>query len=255
MENVLFISMVATLTLIDCSANRSATNPAFSSSFPNVRTAEIVTGTYQSSVTAASGNAPRGHVYWVNPPTMACNLPNSTHLNVTRSAQETQQWCWAAAGQMIMRFFGRNVSQCSQASRQFKTQCQCPKCPEGDFTLSPCNQGAFPAFEDWGFDAYASTVPLSLEQIKAELACRKSPIAFSWITLDSRTSARPSGHTMVAVGYSADFIEVIDPLPDCFFDDGKEYSTFQRYDYYVNSAMPEKLAHWQDRYAVSPALN
>lgn len=151
----------------------------------------------------------------------------------------------------MMKFLGRDVSQCEQAGRQFgHVTCHCPVCPDDDFTLSPCNQGAFPAFEQWGFDAYGNKGELPLKQIKAELACRRSPIAFSWGSLESQGSAQRSGHMMVAIGYSADFIEVIDPEPGCFFDDGSAYSTFVDYGYYVNGDLPTKLSHWEDRYAV-----
>ena len=38
---------------------------------------------------------------------------------VTLRPQETNMWCWAASGQMVMDFLGNNVSQCVQANNRF----------------------------------------------------------------------------------------------------------------------------------------
>ncbi len=233
-------------TQVATSASASADTP------PSVQTAA-------SSNPDSPATASKGHLHSEAPPTVTCTLPTKVHLEVPRFAQETQQWCWAAAGQMIMKLLGRDVSQTDQANDRFHTKCQAPTCPEGDFTLSPCDRGSFPAFEDFDYDAYASVKALSLDQIKTELACRHAPIAFSWVTTTSAGTADPAGHMMVAIGYDDDEIEVIDPSPDCFYDDKENpehvetYSTLEDYAFYVNGAVPENWNHWEDRYAVGLA--
>lgn len=52
-------------------------------------------------------------------------------LPVTLHPQETQNWCWAASGQMVMDYLGHNVSQCVQANNRFGRNdcCEIDLCP------------------------------------------------------------------------------------------------------------------------------
>lgn len=154
---------------------------------------------------------------------------------------------------MILRQFGVRVSQCEQASKAFARSCHCPDCDSG-ITNPECDHGGFPQFEAYGFTVYAPNTTLDLEQIKKELFCRQSPIAFSWSTGTVTGASGPErvGHMAVIIGYNEDQLAVIDPLPLCLGDNGdpSDDIIYTPYEYYVNGG-DEDADHWEDRYAIS----
>ena len=54
--------------------------------------------------------------------------PAAKALPVLLRPQETNMWCWAASGQMVMQFLGKNVDQCDEANKRFGliTCCDAP---------------------------------------------------------------------------------------------------------------------------------
>ena len=65
---------------------------------------------------------------------------------VTLKAQETNMWCWAASGEMVMDFLGTNVTQCDQANKRFGRN-DCCNTP----TPNACINGGWPEFDKYGF--------------------------------------------------------------------------------------------------------
>src|SRR5262249_45338267 len=72
-----------------------------------------------------------------------CSPPTAASLPIMVSAQELENWCWAASGQMVMKTMGEDVSQCSQANDRFHLANCCPSQSAAD----GCDQGGWPEFE------------------------------------------------------------------------------------------------------------
>lgn len=113
----------------------------------------------------------------------------SKTLAVPLYAQETNMWCWAAGGEMIMKFLGKIVPQCVQADNRFgKTNCCC--------CHLNCAQGGWPEYGKYGF-TYSSTAwgsALSWTQLVGQINLNK-PVGFAW------GWSGGGGHYMVARGY------------------------------------------------------
>ena len=189
-----------------------------------------------------------------HPPPISCDIPSSAMLAVQRFPQEQTNTCWAASGQMAMHLFHKNVSQCDQIRHQAPlANCECKLCPDSAFLpADDCNNGGWPDFTAYGFDSSRIRGALRLDELKQEIACRKSPVLFAW--KDELNVDKPSGHMMVAYGYSDDMILVMDPSPTCDLDangvQGKLYNpqliTYEEY-LYGNSPAG---GHWDDIYAI-----
>ncbi|MBI5042523.1 MAG: hypothetical protein HZC10_01535 [Nitrospirae bacterium] len=133
-------------------------------------------------------------------------------LPVTLHPQETQNWCWAASGQMVMDYLGHNVSQCTEANNRF------------------------------GRTSAPLTWDQLREQISNESYCKKKPFAFSWGWLGG------GGHMMVAKGYltlaGTNYVVIMDPWAPCVGDE-----RIITYDFY--NADPTDHTHWDDYYDVT----
>lgn len=164
------------------------------------------------------------------------SLEGSGSLNVQLRPQETDMWCWAASGEMIMEFLGTHVSQCEQASKEFN----CPDCCVQDVPEA-CVNGGFPQFDSYGFKCH-STVdsPLSWENVQDQISNKRTPFAFSW-------HKDGGGHMMVVTGCFAvsgtNYVEVHDPWPP---DIGDHYTLT-----YSNFVSGDNYSHWDDYYDVS----
>ena len=192
-----------------------------------------------------------------------CCTPKATEsLPVTLHAQETQNWCWAASGQMVMEYLGNNVAQCTQANNRFGRNdcCNIDLCPPP--TEAPqydaigncinCVCGGWPEFNKYGFQStHTTNAALSWEDLKEEISnssnCGRRPFAFTW----KWPGPNGGGHMMVAMGYTTisllpvtlKLVEIFDPWNPCIGD--HRYIT---YDYYVQS--PGHHTHWDDYYQV-----
>lgn len=142
------------------------------------------------------------------------------------SAQEKSNWCWAAAGESIMRYASNWAS--------YPTQCQEATYhspftgPNGSTLLFPdgspllarisdlggncctgatgaqatakanyfCNTGSFPEYFYWGFASRqkANDLPLTLKELVNEIR-QDRPVSFGW-----GWDGTDSGHAMVATG-------------------------------------------------------
>lgn len=112
-------------------------------------------------------------------------------LPVSLYAQETNQWCWAASGQMVMSYLGYPVSQCAQANHA-SGRTDCCNSP----TPSAC---IFPGWPDLGFYGFSSSTTsygsaLSWSSLSNEIVNNRRPVPFSWAWTGG------GGHMMVAIG-------------------------------------------------------
>ena len=174
----------------------------------------------------------------------ATACPNSyQYLNSTLYGQQTNMWCWAASGQMVMAYLGNNVAQCVQANNRFgRTDC----C--NNPTPNACVKGGWPEFQKYGFTYNTtSNAALSWNAVKKQISdgpapCRYRPFAFSWHWPGG------GGHMMVASGYvtvsGVNYVRMDDPWPP---NQGKR--SFITYSYYVSS--PGRHTHWNDYYNVT----
>lgn len=166
-------------------------------------------------------------------------------LNVPLYAQQTNMWCWAASGEMIMSYLGNDVPQCTQANNRFGYDycCPVPPCPNPN-----CIQGGWPEYDKYGF-TFSSTswgTALTWEQLKGQIDSNK-PVGFSWGWTGG------GGHYMVAKGYTTsygtDMVAVNDPWPPgsgCTTNGG--VSKLITYSEYVSSSTHE---HWKDDYNIT----
>lgn len=176
-------------------------------------------------------------------------------LKVLLRPQETENWCWAACGQMLMEYLGRNISQCEQANNRYdRTEC----CAQG--LISPkagglkddssllayinCARPGWPEFRKYSFVfKRTSNAALSWNELKAQLSVgpnsRGKPVAFSW------RWKRGGGHMMIAKGYTSidgqNYVIVLDPWPA---NNGDE--VIIPYSAYVED--PGNYSHWDDFY-------
>ena len=119
-----------------------------------------------------------------------------TTLDVSLDPQLENNWCWAASGEMIMSYLGTTVPQCAQANYSVgRTDC-CTN-PASASNATECDQGGWPAWGYWGFNATLTGTALSFAQLQAEFAANR-PVGFAW-AWDSG-----GGHYMVATGASTD---------------------------------------------------
>jgi hypothetical protein len=133
--------------------------------------------------------------------------PDHASLPVQMRAQETELWCWAATGQMIMEFFGKEVSQSLQANLQFRrTDCAQRPVPP------PCVRGGEITIRPFGFAHGISTRPLTEEGIVRQIHGLRKPVPFAWRWPGG------GGHASLLVGYARQedgtlFVECLDPYP------------------------------------------
>jgi hypothetical protein len=172
-------------------------------------------------------------------------------LNVPMHAQETSNWCWAASGQMIMDFLGRNVAQCTEANNRFGRSdcCSIALCPN---PVTPtyvnkqcigCPCPGWPEFNKYGFDfSRTSNKALSWDELNNQIICLRRPVAFSWGWTGG------GGHMMVARGLriavdGTEYVEINDPWSPCSGD--HRFITYTFYDQFSGDH-----THWDDYYNI-----
>ena len=121
----------------------------------------------------------------------ASSVASAKILPVPLKPQETNMWCWAASGQMIMNYLGATgVTQCDQANRELgRTDCCASPTP------SACVKGGHTQFDQYNFDLDYADGALSFSALSSEIDANR-PVEFAW----SWTGG--GGHVMVAVGYT-----------------------------------------------------
>jgi hypothetical protein len=161
---------------------------------------------------------------------------------VTLRPQETNMWCWAASGQMVMEFLDHNVNQCTQANNRFgRTDCCNSPVPNA------CVNGGWPEFNKYNFDfKTTSDAPLTWNQVREQIFCKRKPYAFSWHW------AGGGGHMMTVIGYvsvsGTDYVTVNDPWPPPSSGVSGGDQRVVTYDAYVSGS---GYTHWDDYYDVT----
>jgi hypothetical protein len=169
------------------------------------------------------------------------SFPEHCSVNVTPRYQEAGYWCWAASGQMVMEFLGRNVSQCEQAENRFgRADCCRDCCPLP--TGSLCNAGGLPEFCKYDFTFQKTCdAALTWDQVRTEIAINRKPFAFSWHYRGGR------GHMMVAYGYTIQDDERLVLVNDPQQGNHRYDVTYEGYVGDGNFRW-----HWNDYYSVTP---
>ena len=163
-------------------------------------------------------------------------------VDVPTLPQQASNWCWAASGQMTMRYFGHDVGQCTEANNRFGLTTCCQN------NSGSCNNGGWPEYEKYGFTAtQTSDAALTWNQVQSQIYCAKKPIAFSWHWPGG------GGHMMVLKGYlvvnNVKYVDVNDPEPYTNLQTlagGTE--TIMTYDRYVSDT---DHTHWNDYYDIT----
>lgn len=185
-----------------------------------------------------------------------CNPALIGSLPVTLHPQETQNWCWAASGQMVMDYLGHDVAQCTQANNRFgRTDCcnidLCPTPTEAptyvNGVCTGCVCGGWPEFNKYDF-SFDKTTDAALswddlrEQISNEQNCKKTPFCVTWHWTGG------GGHMMVVKGYvtvaGTNYVVILDPWSPCIGDE-----MIVTYDDYVS--IPGNYTHWDDYYNIT----
>ena len=126
---------------------------------------------------------------------VSCQPPASDQLPVPFYQQESDEWCWAAVGQMILGFLGTNVSQCTQVNLSNPPNtidCCLQPCP----TAGVCDHPGVPEFGRYGFTCIVATnAPLAWAEIQTQIHCNQQPIAYGW------TRKMGGGHIVAIIGY------------------------------------------------------
>lgn len=135
-----------------------------------------------------------------------CNPPMVSTVDVPTLPQQASNWCWAASGEMTMRYFGHDVSQCNEANNEFTLGACCHD------NSGSCNNGGWPEYTKYGFTAdQTSNAALTWAQVQGQIYCANKPFAFSWHWLGG------GGHMMVAKGYltvnNVQYVDINDPEP------------------------------------------
>jgi hypothetical protein len=129
-------------------------------------------------------------------------------LPMTLYAQQTNMWCWAASGEMIMTYLGVNgdISQCTQANN-YNNRADCCN------NFQNCVLGGWPEFDRYGcnYDKTFQGTALTFAQLKTEFQNNR-PVGFAWGWLSG------GGHYMTARGVYVDdvgnqYVYILDPSP------------------------------------------
>jgi hypothetical protein len=155
------------------------------------------------------------------------------------TGQHTSMWCWAASGEMTMNFLGGTVVQCDEANRRFG-RTDCCNSP----TPAACVNGGWPEYDKYGYAAdVTSDAPLSWDDTRYQIYCRKEPFAFSWHWSGG------GGHMMALTGYTVvggtQYVVINDPLPWSATGGGS-----QRISLYTDYVSGSGYTHWNDYYNI-----
>ncbi len=193
-------------------------------------TAAVLTALPGATATAATPLAPAAHT--ATAPHRTTSTPSTTsphatapraanRLNISMQAQEQSNWCWAASGNTIATWYGRNYSQNEFCNAAFNRQ-QGSRCPNNQATLGNVQT----AFDSMGINSgsYVSGW-LRYGTVQSEInANRPVETRIQW--------SSGGGHMHVIYGYDTDrnWVYWGDPWGS---NDRYNWGDF---DYYVNGS-------------------
>jgi len=194
-------------------------------------------------------------------------------LRFSPLAGRSNNWCWAASGQMIMELLAgesKQTCQCQQAEQVLGVSGCCVRpgsCLPADELPTRCDQPRWPAFverpERYGF-GYRTTCD-TLERGLDDAACQARPLAWGPLTAELcagrpviatlHAAGSPTGHTVVVKGFSIRprrRVLVVDPRKLCPLGRDCEGELDESFwiSYEEYAAGWDGLVHWVDFYGV-----
>ena len=130
--------------------------------------------------------------------------PDSKLLSVPFFGQQTLEWCWAAAIEMVTTYYGRPVHQCQTLSVFLGGDCcNFPEfCVVGAPSMQTIQQGLYSLA---GLQSQYVPSPITFEAVKAEIAAGR-PIIIGY-------QGSSGGHVVVINGYDRNGnISILDPF-------------------------------------------
>jgi hypothetical protein len=168
--------------------------------------------------------------------------------------QEDGNWCWAASGKMIMENYSQSVDQCREVDDRHSNELQGADCCAPQLALlrgqdgDPCNLTGWPEFCLHKINnSILKGKGLTWDELKTELGCRKSPVAFSWMW-----DTAGHGHMMVAVGYSSDSNMVFVNDPELSGGQRISYESYAAATFVTFPDGYQEHKHWDDFYHFQP---
>jgi hypothetical protein len=133
---------------------------------------------------------------------------NEHILPVPLYSQSTNMWCWAASGEMVIKYIDpkAKITQCDEANFNFKKTSCCNNPVPVD-----CVNGGWQVFHNYGFDfTERDTTALSWDELKTLLNSSK-PVMYAWAWHGG------GGHMMVATGWATvggeNYVHINNPWP------------------------------------------
>jgi hypothetical protein len=162
----------------------------------------------------------------------------------TLRPQQTNNWCWAAATQMLAQHLGIAVNQCDLANHRFGMTTCCENevagsdCPKN----SDCNMPGWVELDYAGVKFDESSTALTWKNIRKQIYCKKKPMGYAYGT------PGVVGHVVVIKGYitvaGTNYVVLNDPWAPCV---GTE--RLLTYDDYADPA--GSSTHWNTWYNIA----
>ena len=140
-------------------------------------------------------------------------MSNKT-LSVQRIPQYETAWCWAAAAEMVLKYYHRRgVRQCRLANDRFNRNDCCPRSTMPD----ACNDGVSDldigsVYTEWQIDETMHVGPVGFTDLKDEIDGER-PVEVGYKLYGDGDY----GHAVIVIGYDEDeygeFVTVNDPDP------------------------------------------
>ncbi len=124
---------------------------------------------------------------------MTCVLP------VVRVQQQGNYWCWAACGEMLGHYFGKDYRQCDAINKCFNGTTACEDPASIDVPLSPEKIG--PQLASWGLHNSYYNQGLPRQYISEEIEAKRPVMAMVALGLSDATNSGVY-HAVIIAGYS-----------------------------------------------------
>ncbi|MFA5405051.1 MAG: C39 family peptidase [Ignavibacteria bacterium] len=156
------------------------------------------------------------------------NVLYSQYLRVPQVFQEQDQWCWAGSSACVLKYYGKNISQCTIAeyTRTVSTwhnfgSVNCCTDPSQGCNYWNYNWGTSGSIQDilqhWGVQNSGVSNALSTTQIQTELNSQR-PFIFRW----GWTTG--GGHFLIGHGYISSTSQMY--YMDPWFNEGLHIATY-----------------------------
>lgn len=165
---------------------------------------------------------------------------SSMILDLPNVHQKNEYWCWAASGEMVLKYFNKNISQCQQVEDKINQPICCV-----DPSTQLCTIASKPDFVRYKLESkHEQGRALTWEELKFLLSCRQSPIVYGF-----KANGGAVGHMSVITGFeegSYRYLYINDPSKD---DNEPTMITYEEY------AAPYRGEHKEDFYDFIPKID